>query len=203
MGPFTQILFIRHGLVDDKIVAGKKADLPLTSDGRKQMYHLGQDLGKKRILLATLVSSPRIRAIQSAEEIRKGYANQGYRVDIELADLLDDVDSPAVDGESSDRLAWIPRGTLSHGSERPENVIARIEPVVHGVIRNYPDQVAAMVLHLDTINTYLAYKVRGLIEPDNLEFSIGRGQIWRAVFDSNGACVLGEGPKRRGSETEY
>lgn len=67
------LYLVRHGAAEDKKPGGRDFDRGLTEEGKKKMSAAVK--GWKALIpgFDTLVSSPLIRAVQTAEIVKKGY----------------------------------------------------------------------------------------------------------------------------------
>jgi len=60
---------MRHGKADGQIGGKKDIDRPLTDLGRKRNEIIGRELKKKKVLPQYIISSPAIRAMQTAQHM--------------------------------------------------------------------------------------------------------------------------------------
>jgi phosphohistidine phosphatase len=79
----VRVTLIRHAEAGDD--APRDADRSLTTRGREDARQLGHALRKRGVEFSLLVSSPLVRAVQTAEIVA---AEVGYRDRIEVTDLL-------------------------------------------------------------------------------------------------------------------
>jgi phosphohistidine phosphatase len=79
----VRVTLIRHAEAGDD--APRDADRSLTARGREDARQLGHALGKRGVEFALMLSSPLVRAVQSAEIVA---AEIAYRDRIEVTDLL-------------------------------------------------------------------------------------------------------------------
>ena len=91
------LLIIRHGKAEPHGVDGSDASRRLSEDGRKKLRRGARGLRKLVPALDAIVSSPLVRAVESAEIVAEAYAGLGfdqspvlepYREPKELADWL-------------------------------------------------------------------------------------------------------------------
>lgn len=146
----TNLVFIRHGpsLNPDKLIAGKKFNPPLSSDGIELMTRMGEKLKTTGHVPDAIYVSPLIRAYQSALALNIAYNGEPK---IEFRDGLRDVDCPAMDGMPEDLLRGMGPYDLSPGSEDPRDVINRVREVLTEITQRYNGKKVFIVSHYDTI----------------------------------------------------
>jgi len=67
--PPRRIYLVRHGVAEEFSESGRDADRRLTDDGRAKMARAARALLELEVQVDLLVSSPLVRAIQTADEI--------------------------------------------------------------------------------------------------------------------------------------
>jgi probable phosphoglycerate mutase len=157
----TAFFLIRHGAHDliGRVLTGRKADVPLNSEGRRQAARIAGricSVGIDRIL-----SSSRRRALQTAEII----SNQ-TSADIETAAALDELDLGDWAGMSFDALARDPRWSLWNrcrssarppGGESMAELQARIVGCLRALAEEFPRERIALVSHAEPIRAVILY----------------------------------------------
>ena len=79
-----KILFVRHGESEANVrgvFAGQKDDSPLTENGRQQAKEVGELLTSRGISIDRVISSPLIRARETAEIIVRTIGNDSLKVE--------------------------------------------------------------------------------------------------------------------------
>jgi probable phosphoglycerate mutase len=102
--PTTTIIFIRHAAYDGlgRMLAGRQAGVALNARGRQQAERLAGELAQQRI--AQVISSPRLRARQTAEPIAAACALR-----LQIAADFDEIDCGEWTGRSFTDLAADPQ----------------------------------------------------------------------------------------------
>ncbi len=72
-----KLYFLRHAIAEDKNVSGRDPDRQLTSEGMRQMKEAAQGMKKLGLVFDRVVSSPFVRARQTAEIACKGVGYKG------------------------------------------------------------------------------------------------------------------------------
>jgi phosphohistidine phosphatase len=62
-----QLFLLRHGIAEDRHVGGKDFDRALTAEGRAQLARVARGLRRLKVAPAAILSSPLVRARQTAE----------------------------------------------------------------------------------------------------------------------------------------
>jgi phosphohistidine phosphatase len=101
-----EIYLLRHGIADDNSPTGKDADRALTEEGRRKLKQVLRPLAEAEVKPDLIVSSPYLRARQTAE-IAKDVLE--YKDDI--------VESTALTPESDPQDIWQEVRTLYRGSD--------------------------------------------------------------------------------------
>jgi len=99
----VEIYFLRHGDAADKAAGQSDAERPLTEEGMKQARQAAEWFAKHQIEFDAIVSSPLLRAVQTAEPIAEALNMElgsdrrlsGGQLTVEaLADLVSELDRP-------------------------------------------------------------------------------------------------------------
>ncbi|MEM9568513.1 MAG: phosphohistidine phosphatase SixA [Cyanobacteria bacterium P01_E01_bin.34] len=114
-----QLIVIRHGIAVDRAIGVSDADRALTPKGRKRTQAIAQWLKQRWQHWDVLLSSPLVRACQTAEIVREA----GLVSDVEVLDALapggsfqelvtwksvrQDADTVAIVGHQPDLVDWI------------------------------------------------------------------------------------------------
>lgn len=82
-----KLYLLRHGIAVDRIGGSIRSDFdrPLTEDGRKELYVVGEALKRLNAKLEVVISSPLVRARQTGEIIAEVY---GLREPLEITEAL-------------------------------------------------------------------------------------------------------------------
>ncbi len=62
-----RIYLVRHGVAEDIAPSGRDADRRLTEEGRRRLEHTLERMRRLEVSIDILVSSPRVRAVQTAD----------------------------------------------------------------------------------------------------------------------------------------
>lgn len=89
--PQRRIYLVRHGVAEDFSETGRDFDRRLTQDGREKMGRAARGLASLGVEIDLLVSSPLVRAVQTADEIATTYSSPARQVWEELACGVDEV----------------------------------------------------------------------------------------------------------------
>ena len=141
----TDIWLVRHG--EAAAGFGEDTDPGLSELGKQQAKHAGGLLAKRVAAQATLLSSPKLRAIQTGAPFAKARGLE-LRVDERFIELP----SPAA---LSARQDWIKRVLVSRWSELPDSVETwrqQIASAVDGI-----DNATVVFTHFLVINAVAAH----------------------------------------------
>ncbi len=192
----TMIFFVRHAAhaLLDRVLVGRKPDVPLSAEGLEQAHHLARQLAEKNI--SRVVTSPRERAIQTATAIARA---AGAPMAISFA--LDEIDAGAWTGLSFEELAkdgsWSfwnmlrsiarpPEGeSMGEVQERVVRYLARLH-VAH------PGERIVLVSHAEVIRTaVLACQGRSL--DSYAEVQIAPAGVIELAINDQGAQLTIDG----------
>lgn len=141
------LYLVRHGAAEDKKPGGRDFDRELTEEGKKKMLTAAK--GWKNIIpeLDTLVSSPLVRALQTAEIVRKSYGlkdeviqdnrlSPGSRTE-DIISLINEMpgDDVAIFGHEPDFSTHVSRLISNSGAEVDFKKGAVAKIVFHGRAR--------------------------------------------------------------------
>src|SRR5579871_4093623 len=86
-----EVLFVRHAVAEDADVVGSDFSRPLTAKGRKQFRALADWMAERGLEPHFVVSSPLVRAVQTAEILSEGagLTSKSFRVDEHLSPGVD------------------------------------------------------------------------------------------------------------------
>jgi len=116
-----RVTLIRHAEAGDD--APRDEDRSLTARGREDARQLGRGLAKRGVELSLLVSSPLVRAVQTAEIVA---AEIVYRERIAVSDLL------VPEGAASQVLTFL-KSTARHLEGTPSIALVAHEPILSAV----------------------------------------------------------------------
>lgn len=173
-----EIILLRHGEISnpsgivynrDKTMR-KGEEIHLNAEGVIQMQKLGNFIKEKEIRVKMIISSPEIRALESAQELQKvlGLPN------IEISESLDDMYAPGPyfqgmsmiehekgGGNVYDKNRW---GKYNH--ETPEHAIGRMRLAFYQTARRLNiSEACILISHGDPI-AWLANTINGEAIPD-------------------------------------
>jgi phosphohistidine phosphatase len=80
-----ELYLLRHGIADDDSPTGKDADRPLTEEGRRKLRDTIKTLAAASVKLGSIVSSPYVRAKESAEIAKEIL---GFKDDLLMSNAL-------------------------------------------------------------------------------------------------------------------
>lgn len=145
----TSISLVRHGQVHnpEDLYYGRLPGFHLSGTGRLGAAAAAEALHDRDV--AAIYSSPLLRARQTAEIICSSHPD----LNVELADLLLDVDSP-FDGRHVDEVAardWNVYDGVGPEYEQPEDVLERTRRFVAQIRRDHPGQHVVAVTHKEPI----------------------------------------------------
>lgn len=80
-----ELYLLRHGIADNDSPTGKDADRPLTDEGRRKLRDTIKLVGGAGVTLGSIVSSPYVRARQTAEIAKEIL---GFKDDLLFSDAL-------------------------------------------------------------------------------------------------------------------
>lgn len=157
-----KLFLMRHGPAEDTSETGRDFDRPLSLSGRERVRLVARELLEKRELPKRIVSSPLLRAMETAEIMRATFGLEG---DIEEDDEL----VPGGNGQS------VVRSLLNEGAESV--LLVSHEPstsylaaqLLPGWGRAFE---TAMVLGVE-MRPQAATKRRFLLEPRTLSWKLG------------------------------
>ena len=86
-----RIYLIRHGVAEDFSASGRDFDRRLTDDGRAKMARAARGLASLDVSIDVLVSSPLVRAVQTADELAPAFPEARREVWEELSCGVDEV----------------------------------------------------------------------------------------------------------------
>jgi broad specificity phosphatase PhoE len=191
----TTLYLVRHAAHDrvHDTLCGRMPGVTLGERGRVQAIRIAERLAGEAV--ATVVSSPLERALQTAEPIARKLATP-----LLVLDTLNEIDFGAWTGRSFQSLAndnvwraWnSERSTVAPpGGESFAAAQTRCVTAVRDLVEAYPDTGIVAVTHCDVIRAALCafLNCRSLDDYDLLEIS--PGSITRLVFWTGGWKVLG------------
>lgn len=198
-----EVILLRHGDISnpERIVYNRDnvmrrgEEIHLSREGRRQIVELGNLIKEKKIKVKFIISSPEIRALESAQELQKVLRLP----DIEISDLLDDIYAPgpyiegmnmneheARKGNIYDRDRW---GGYNH--ETPELAIERMRLIFNQATQRLEVSEACIIIsHGDPI-AWFANTVnnRRIPNPQNLRAQIypskGNGILYVVDKENN------------------
>lgn len=89
--PQRRLYLVRHGVAEDHSSTGRDFDRRLTDEGREKMSRAAQGLAALGTRVDVLVSSPLVRAVQTADEIAGAFPAARREVWEELACGVDEI----------------------------------------------------------------------------------------------------------------
>lgn len=144
----TTIHFVRHGEVynPDKILYGRLPGFRLSTAGESQAAAAGMHLSTRP--LAAVISSPQLRARQTAEHIARPHG-----LTVEVSALVDEVHSPYEGRPAAelDAQGWLLYTNVLPGYETPADIMARVLRQIDLLRARYPADEVAVVTHGDIV----------------------------------------------------
>jgi phosphohistidine phosphatase len=124
-----EVYLLRHGIAEEDSPTGRDSDRQLTSDGRRKLKDVMKTVAAAGVLPDIIVSSPYLRALQTAEIAREilGYTEEVHRSD-------------ALVPESDPQQVWQEIRNSYKGVN--SIMLASHEPLMSrctGFLLNYPD----------------------------------------------------------------
>lgn len=89
--PQRRIYLVRHGVAEDYSDSGRDFDRRLTAQGHEKMGRVARGLGALEVKVDVLVSSPLVRAIETADGLAEEFAAARREVWDELACGVDEI----------------------------------------------------------------------------------------------------------------
>jgi len=86
-----RIYLVRHGLAEELSATGRDRDRALTAVGREKVRHAARGLARVGVEVDRLVSSPLVRAVQTADEMADEFPAARREVWEELACGVDEI----------------------------------------------------------------------------------------------------------------
>jgi phosphohistidine phosphatase len=104
-----QVLLIRHGIALDGAPGLSDEDRFLTAEGRKKTRRVGELLRKQVGRLDRILTSPLVRAVQTAEIVARELGCEDVRVSLSLSpgSPLSRVDAALLDAADAGRVALV------------------------------------------------------------------------------------------------
>jgi probable phosphoglycerate mutase len=161
----TVFHLVRHAANDlaERVLCGRKVDVPLNAHGRRQAAALARRLAQERI--GHVISSPRKRARQTAEPIAAA-----LNLSVTVAAQLDEHDAGLWSGQSFADLARDPRWRLWNerrhevrppAGESMAELQMRILRYLDQLALRHPSDTIVLVTHAEPIRAALLHE-RGL-----------------------------------------
>jgi probable phosphoglycerate mutase len=161
----TVFHLVRHAANDlaERVLCGRKVDVPLNAHGRRQAVALARRLAQERI--GHVISSPRKRARQTAEPIAAA-----LNLSVTVAAQLDEHDAGLWSGQSFADLARDPRWRLWNerrhevrppAGESMAELQMRILRYLDQLALRHPSDTIVLVTHAEPIRAALLHE-RGL-----------------------------------------
>lgn len=194
----TCIYLIRHGDVENKEEIIYDGTISLSELGKEKMRKFGSVLREMNVIPCAVVSSPFLRAMQSAEEIMKNYLD--LNLSIEQDPRLEDPHSPDLFGKS---IAWLNEiaDPYSHPDlvnwrmERPFSFTVRMVEAIKDMVRKHKGKTAFVVSHGDPTAFAMwqllnpgqpLLTLRELKNEKNRVVYLEKGEAWKILFDEEG-----------------
>ena len=157
----TTFYLVRHAAHDlvDRVLAGRKIDVALNSEGRRQAYTLARQLASEPI--GKVIASPRRRAKETAEPIAAAHG-----ISITVAPEIDEHDAGEWAGRTFETLQHDPQWRLwneRRGEARPpsgesmRDVQIRMTRYLDRLARLHPEDSIVLVSHAEPIRCVLLH----------------------------------------------
>jgi broad specificity phosphatase PhoE len=199
----TIIHVVRHGDVHNpqKIFYGRMPRFRLSELGQQQAAAAGEYL--KDHPLAAIVSSPRLRARQTARAIANAHASANAQASahghnglkIQQSKLIDEIHNPHQGRPIAelDAEGWVLYEDLPPGYETAAEVQARAVRLINRLRRQYPDQEVVMVSHGDIVLS-TRFWVEGITFTDDAKNRVrlypATASITTLTFDGSAAPTM-------------
>jgi broad specificity phosphatase PhoE len=183
------LYFIRHAqsVANEKDILASRQPFPLSEKGRQDARAIAAEL-KELVKLDRVISSPLLRAIQTAEPIAEAFGlavetderiteqEIGVYAGLTYAELDD---RPDYMHDRSNRWTWVPEG----GGESYEMIADRLVPFFESV-EKMEDETILFVTHAVTLRLIKATLEQTL---PNYPYDIAKnGEIWKTQFTKQG-----------------
>lgn len=181
----TTVYLVRHGAVDNPqgIEYGRLPGFPLSDRGRRQMTALGNDMKDAGIVPSTIISSPLLRAQESAKIISDVL---GIRSNIRTDDQLMEWDQGQWTGHPTDEFAAVsgyyatPMRVV--GMESLETMSERVRTAIAEAVASDPTGPIVIVSHREPIaSALLSYLGKGFSAIHDIDLLVG--SAWEVIFD--------------------
>ena len=196
----TSLVISRHGEVynPDDILYYRSVNVPLNQEGHLQMFNVGRKIKERGIQPACIISSPLLRAVQSAEEIAKSFPG----IQIFIEEDLQDADAPGMETRTRSWMREMEaRGYDIYdcpeavGIEPREHVAQRILTIVNSIKDRHEGETIIIVSHGDPI-ALLRQKLlnpqaaaRSLVEVIQDGTYPEKGEAWYVVLDKDNRVI--------------
>lgn len=178
----TMFFLIRHAAHDlvDRVLAGRKVDVPLNEPGRRQAEAIARQLAHEPI--TRIIASPRRRACQTA-----GPLCALAKLPLATAAQIDEHDAGLWAGQSFSELARDPRWRLWNerraaarppGGESMLELQQRVVGYLDALTARHPHETIALVSHAEPIRAALMH-ARGIAADDFLSVDVPIASIAR------------------------
>ncbi|MGD9155035.1 MAG: histidine phosphatase family protein [Bacillota bacterium] len=186
----TYVHLIRHGTTDSNIYGRFQGsqDISLNERGLRQAYYLG--IRFKNIRLDTVFVSPLLRARQTAACLCRYQTCRAI-----ICNDLREIDGGDLEGRTHAeneqkypdemyRMRVCPAYFQAPNGETARQVYDRMRNAVTEIVKNYPNQMIAIVSHGFAIQTYLNF-AKGLPFNKMERRIVGNTAVSKLVFDKN------------------
>ena len=171
----TVFHLVRHAAHDliGRVLAGRKVDVGLNAEGRRQAEATAQQLASEPI--RQVISSPRQRARQTAEPIAVAHG-----LSISIAPQIDEHDAGLWEGQEFETLKRDSRWWLWNekraeacppGGESMRELQMRILSYLDRLSEQYPDETVVLVSHAEPIRAALLHE-RGMSLADWMQVDV-------------------------------
>ena len=171
----TVFHFVRHAAHDliGRVLAGRKVDVGLNAEGRRQAEMMAQQLAVKPV--RQVISSPRLRARQTAEPIAAAHG-----VSISIAPQIDEHDAGLWQGQEFETLKRDPHWRLwneKRAETRPPDgesmreLQTRVVSYLDRLAAQYPRETIVLVSHAEPIRAALLHE-RGIPLTDWMQVDV-------------------------------
>jgi alpha-ribazole phosphatase len=191
-----ELLLVRHGEVAGEL-RGRcygRLDVPLSDEGRAQARALAERLSSTDV--AAVVSSPRVRARDTATSIARPHA-----VQVATLDQLCELDFGVFEGLTYEEIEatwpelyerWMTQPTAVEfpGGETFADLRARVADAVSGLRRSYEGRTVVAVTHAGVVRTVVATAL-GMPDDRIFDLSVDPASVTHVGWSEAGVVVRG------------
>lgn len=173
-----KIYLVRHGETDwtkQQRLQGRR-DIPLNESGRERLLETAKEVSKKQLGIEVMISSPLMRAKESAEIIAREIQYPVEKIITEQ--LFIERDFGSGEGVVIEDLGHkFPDDSFENMESIPDTC-KRAEQAILKVVEEYPDKTVMVVAHGAILKAVLAYASKGTMVYQDETIRIAPGSIY-------------------------